>query len=45
MAEGKPLINVDGSYFYQKQKKQTAEITTIDLPSESLAQLDGSSQQ
>ena len=43
MAEGKPVINVDGSYLYQKQEKQTTEITAINIPSETLAQLDGSS--
>ena len=37
MAEGRPVIDVDGSYLHQKQQKQTSEITAIALPSEPLA--------
>ena len=37
VAEGKPVIDVDGSYLYQKQQKQTAEITATALPNEPLA--------
>ena len=39
MAEGKPVIDVDGSYLYRKQQKQTTEITATRtaLPSEPLA--------
>ena len=37
MAEGKPVIDVDGSYLYRKQQKQTTEITATTLPSEPLA--------
>ena len=37
MAEGKPVIDVDGSYLYRKQLKQTTEITATALSSEPLA--------
>ena len=37
MAEGKPVIDVDGSYLYRKQQKQTTEITATALPCEPLA--------
>lgn len=37
MAERKPVIDVDGSYLYRKQQKQTTEITATALPSEPLA--------
>lgn len=37
MAEGKPVIDVDGSYLYRKQQKQTTEITATALPGEPLA--------
>ena len=40
MAEEKPVIDVDGSYLYRKQQKQTAEIAATALPNEYL--LDGS---
>ena len=34
MAEGRPVIDVDGSYLYRKQQKQTIEITATALSSE-----------
>ena len=37
MEEGKPVIDVDGSYLYQNQQKQTNATTVTSLPSEPLA--------
>ena len=39
MAEEKPVVDVDSSYLYRKQQKQTTEITATftTLPSEPLA--------
>ena len=37
MAEGKPVVDVDGSYLCWKQQKQTAGITSASLPGEPLA--------
>ena len=37
MTEGKPVFDVDGSYLYRKQRKQTTATTVTSLPSEPLA--------
>ena len=37
MVEGKPVIDVDGSYLYRKQQKQATAVTVTNVPSEPLA--------